>query len=140
MGVEGKKESLAVSKQAEERYLKKTLAVVKDNVENYGREVARMQEDIDEMLAHYHDNDVEVYTILSNTVTMHDHMKWALERNERALCKPYFGRIIFEDENLGKEESIYIGKGGIASDSTHQVVVDWRAPVANAYYESGLGK
>ena len=72
----------------------------------YGREVARMQEDIDEMLAHYHDNDVEVYTILSNTVTMHDHMKWALERNERALCKPYFGRIIFEDENLGKEESI----------------------------------
>ncbi len=140
MGVEGKKESQAVSKQAEERYLKKTLAVVKDNVENYGREVARMQEDIDEMLAHYHDNDVEVYTILSNTVTMHDHMKWALERNERALCKPYFGRIIFKDESLGKEESIYIGKGGIASDSTHQVVVDWRAPVANAYYESGLGK
>ena len=31
MGVEGKKESQAVSKQAEERYLKKTLAVVKDN-------------------------------------------------------------------------------------------------------------
>ncbi len=54
-----------------------------------------MQEDIDEMLAHYHDNDVEVFTILNNTVTMHTHMKRALERNEKARNKPYFGRIIF---------------------------------------------
>ena len=128
------------SKQAEENYLKKTLEVVKSNVENYGREVGRMQEDIDEMLAHYHDNDVEVYTILSNTVTMHDHMKWALIRNEKALKKPYFGRIIFHDKALDKEESLYIGKGGISADATHQVVVDWRAPVANAYYENSLGE
>lgn len=140
MGAEGKIENRALSRQAEEGYLKKTLVVVKDNVENYGKEVARMQEDIDEMLAHYHDNDAEVYTILSNTVTLHDHMKWALERNEKAMLKPYFGRIIFRDEKLEKEESLYIGKGGIAKDATHQMVVDWRAPVANAYYESGLGK
>lgn len=132
--------NLKTSKQAEEDYLQKTLEVVKSNVENYSREVGRMKEDIDEMLAHYHDNDAEVYTILSNTVTMHDHMKLALKRNEKALNKPYFGRILFRDETLGKEESIYIGKGGIASDATHQVVVDWRAPVANAYYESNLGK
>lgn len=129
-----------ISRQEEEARLEETLLVVKDNVASYGQEVARMQEDIDEMLAHYHDNDAEVYTILSNTVTMHDHMKWALERNERALSKPYFGRIIFHDETLDKEESIYIGKGGIAKDATHQMVVDWRAPVANAYYESNLGK
>lgn len=133
-------EKWKISRQEEEAHLESTLMVVKDNVANYGREVARMQEDIDEMLAHYHDNDAEVYTILSNTVTMHDHMKWALERNERALGKPYFGRIIFYDGTLGREESVYIGKGGIAKDATHQMVVDWRAPVANAYYESNLGK
>ena len=46
--------------QEEEAYLAKTLAVVRDNVKNYGSEVARMQADIDEMLEHYHDNDVEV--------------------------------------------------------------------------------
>lgn len=132
--------NLKTSKQAEENYLQRTLEIVRRNVENYGREVGRMKEDIDEMLAHYHDNDAEVYTILSNTVTMHDHMKWALERNAKALNKPYFGRIIFHDEALDKEESIYIGKGGIAQDATHQAVVDWRAPVANAYYESNLGK
>ena len=130
----------SISRQAEERYLQKTLAVVENNLARYGQEVARMQEDIDEMLAHYHDNDVEVLTILNNTVTLHDHMKRALLRNEKAQSKPYFGRIIFHDEALDKEESLYIGKGGIGEDSTHQIVIDWRAPVANAYYENGLGK
>ena len=130
----------ALSRQAEELYLEQTLAVVKENLKNYGREVNRMQSDIDEMLAHYHDNDVEVYTILTNTVTLHEHMKRALIRNEKALHKPYFGRIIFHDELLDKKESIYIGKGGISKDTTHWMVVDWRAPVANAYYENGLGK
>lgn len=129
-----------LSRQAEEKNLQQTLEVVRDNLINYGREVSRMQDDIDEMLAHYHDNDVEVLTILNNTVTMHDHMKRALLRNEKALSKPYFGRIIFHDEALDKEESIYIGKGGISKDTTHWMVVDWRAPVANAYYENGLGQ
>ena len=140
MGTEDGKKDRGTSRQAEEGYLQKTLAVVRDNVENYGREVARMQENIDEMLAHYHDNDVEVLTILNNTVTLHEHMKRALERNEKAQKKPYFGRIVFRDEALDKEESIYIGRGGISKDTTHWIVVDWRAPVANAYYENSLGK
>ncbi len=126
--------------QEEEAYLAKTLAVVRDNVKNYGSEVSRMQADIDEMLEHYHDNNVEVLTLLNNTVTMHAHMKRALARNEKALKKPYFGRIVFRDEELKREESLYIGKGGISRDTTHWMVVDWRAPVANAYYENGLGK
>ena len=140
MGTQHKQENRDLSRQAEENYLEQTLVVVKDNLTNYGREVSRMQEDIDEMLAHYHDNDVEVLTMLNNTVTMHDHMKRALLRNEKALNKPYFGRIIFHDEALDKEESIYIGRGGISKDTTHWMVTDWRAPVANAYYENGLGK
>lgn len=131
---------LGISRRAEEENLGKTLKIVRDNVDNYSREVAKMQEDIDEMLEHYHDNDVEVFTILNNTVTLHNYMKRALIRNEKALKKPYFGRIVFHDETLDKDESLYIGRGGIAKDTTHWAVVDWRAPVANAYYENGLGK
>lgn len=140
MSTQHRQEKRDLSRQAEEDYLQQTLNVVKDNLTNYGREVSRMQGDIDEMLAHYHDNDTEVLTILNNTVTMHDHMKRALLRNEKALHKPYFGRIIFHDEALDKEESIYIGRGGISKDTTHWMVTDWRAPVANAYYENGLGR
>lgn len=127
-------------RKAEEQYLLETMQVIQRNLADYGGEVSRMQGEIDEMLEHYHDNDVELWTLLNNTITLNDHMKRAMERNERASHKPYFGRIIFRDENLGKQESLYIGKGGISRDHTHWMVVDWRAPVANAYYENGLGK
>lgn len=126
--------------QREEEYLNQTLDIVKRNVGNYESEIREMSEQIEEMLQHYHDNDVEVYTQMSNTVTMRDHMQSALMRNQKATKKPYFGRIDFLDETLQKEESLYIGRGGIAKDTTHQMVVDWRAPVANAYYENGLGE
>ncbi len=129
-----------LSRKDEELYLKRTLEVVKANVKSYERDVSVMQEQIEEMLERYHDNDAEVYTLLSNTITMRDNMAHALRRNQKALKKPYFGRIDFYDETYRKAESLYIGRGGIARDTTHQMVVDWRAPVATAYYENGLGK
>ena len=140
MSVKNERSLRDISRQAEERYLEKTLAVVHRNVEKYGRDVAQMREEIDMMLEHFHDDNPELINQLENTITMHENTKRVLERNEKARSKPYFGRIIFQDETYGKEESLYIGKGGIAEDATTPVVVDWRAPVANAYYENGLGK
>ena len=81
-------------RRAEEDYLQKTMQVIRKNIASYEEEVSQMQEQIDEMLDHYHDNDVEVYTALSNTVTMRDNMKHALLKNLKAMKKPYFGRII----------------------------------------------
>lgn len=57
-------EKFEITKKAEEQYLQRTLKVVDANIENYSRESTRMQAEIDEMLEHYHDNDVEVYTAL----------------------------------------------------------------------------
>ena len=129
-----------MSRQEEEAYLDETLTVVRKNVEQYGQEVQKMSSDIDEMREHFRSNDVEMLTLLHNTITLRDHMKRAFLRNEKAQQKPYFGRIVFRDETAGKEESLYIGKGGISRDTTHWMVVDWRAPVANVYYENGLGE
>lgn len=140
MKLEEQKHIQGTSRGDEEKHLEETLDVIHANMDSYGRQVREMKENIDEMLEHYHDNDAEVYVILNNTITLHDHMKRALERNERAENKPYFGRICFHDEILDREESLYIGRGGISRDSTHQQVIDWRAPVANAYYENGLGR
>lgn len=128
------------SRQAEEAFLEQTLDVIRTNLENYGSQVSRMREEIDDMLDHFHDDNPELINLLENSMTLYEQMKRALERNERARNKPYFGRIDFYDELLEKKESIYIGKGGISRDATHQAVIDWRAPVANAYYENGLGK
>ncbi len=128
------------SMAAEKHHLKETLAVIYDNIENYGRDVSKMAEEIEDMLEHFHDDNPELINTLENKITMHDHLKRALERNEKARKKPYFGRIIFQDESLNKQESLYIGKGGISRDAANLTVIDWRAAVAAAYYENGLGK
>ncbi|NFS28195.1 AAA family ATPase [Clostridium botulinum] len=57
---------------------------------------------------------------------------------EEALEIPYFGRVDFT-EKFGFEENIYIGKKGITNNMRgEEVVVDWRAPIADLYY-SGTG-
>lgn len=139
MKPESEKHVQGTSREAEEKHLKETLDVIHANMEAYGRQVGMMREEIDEMLEHFHDDNPELINLLENTMTLHDHMKRALERNEKAQNKPYFGRIDFFDKALGRKETLYIGRGGIARDATTQAVIDWRAPIANPYYENGLG-
>lgn len=129
-----------ISRQAEEQHLKEVLQVVYENVQKYSQEVSSLRSGIDDMLAHFHDDNPELINELENMDTMYSFMKRTLERNMRAQKKPYFGRIDFLDKALGTEETFYIGRSGVSRDAAHPVVIDWRAPVANTYYENGLGK
>ena len=54
--------------QQEEEYLNQTLDIVKRNVENYESEIREMSDQIEEMLQHYHDNDVEVPSLGFSTI------------------------------------------------------------------------
>nr|WP_312290098.1 RNA polymerase recycling motor HelD [Clostridium chromiireducens] len=66
------------------------------------------------------------------------HLAQDIEKYEESLSEPYFGRVDFR-EKKGFTESIYIGKKGINnSKDGEEVIVDWRAPVADLYY-SGTG-
>ena len=134
-----KKKLPGKTRRAEELHLKETLEIIRKNVERYREEVAALRTDIDDMQAHFHDDNPELINTLENTYTMYDFQNRTLERNLRALKKPYFGRIDFHDETLDTQEAFYIGKCGISKDATHPLIVDWRAPVANVYYENGLG-
>lgn len=63
----------------------------------------------------------------------------AIKILKHGLDKPYFARIDFkEDNNLKKE--YYIGKYNISDDKFNPIVIDWRAPIANLYYDSELGR
>ena len=115
MKPESEKHVQGTSRGAEEKHLKETLDVIHANMESYGAQVQTMREDIDEMLEHFHDDNPELINLLENTITLHDHMKRALLRNEKARNKPYFGRLIFHDKALNKEDSLYSGRGGIST-------------------------
>lgn len=55
-----------------------------------------------------------------------------------AISEPYFGRVDFR-EHRGVDDTIYIGKRGISNTNEgEEVVIDWRAPIADLYY-SGTG-
>lgn len=54
---------------------------------------------------------------------------------------PYFGKVKFIEEDIGDEESIYIGRFGMTPEGAYEpVVVDWRAPIAALFYAGKLGK
>ncbi|MCH5272658.1 MAG: AAA family ATPase [Lachnospiraceae bacterium] len=123
----------------EEKHLKECVGIIRKNIAVYEKDVAVMGEEIQDMYKRYHDNDPEIFTELSNTITMHENMRQALEKNRRALKKAYFGRIDIKETGR-EQETFYIGKGGVMKDGITIVVIDWRAPIANVYYENGLGK
>ena len=122
----------------EEAHLTECVEIIRKNIAGYEKDVAVMGEEIQDMYKRYHDNDPEIFTELSNTITMHDNMKQALAKNLRALKKAYFGRIDIKEPGR-EQETFYIGKGGVMKDGTKIIVIDWRAPIANVYYENGLG-
>ncbi len=100
--VQEQNEISGISRREEEAFLEQTLSVIRANLGNYGQDVGRLRTQIDEMLEHFHDDNPELINLLENTITLHDHMKRALERNEKALSKPYFGRIVYFDKSLGR--------------------------------------
>lgn len=61
------------------------------------------------------------------------------ETNRSNLCiatnEPYFGRLDFQELEQAQPEPLYIGKVGVADETTGELlVIDWRAPVASLFY------
>lgn len=50
---------------------------------------------------------------------------------------PYFARIDFEEDR--EEETLYIGISSLRDAKDNPIVVDWRTPVANLFYEGKVG-
>lgn len=56
-----------------------------------------------------------------------------------ALDSPYFGKIVFlpYDSVTKKPLVLYIGKFALMDEESHiPIITDWRAPIANLYYEN----
>ena len=63
-----------------------------------------------------------------------------LEDIKKIKDKPYFARMDFK-ENAKDLEKLYIGKISLLDNKTaYPIIVDWRAPISNLYYEGKIGK
>lgn len=63
-----------------------------------------------------------------------------LENIKSIKYKPYFARMDFKEDGKSVEK-LYIGKISLLDNKTaYPIIVDWRAPISNLYYEGRVGK
>ena len=67
MLLENEKNLPGISREAEEIHLAETLEIIQKNIENYGRDVSAMHDEIEDMLEHFHDDNPELINTLENT-------------------------------------------------------------------------
>lgn len=120
------------------------LAYVKHYMANVlaesARDVATAQDNIRQSMAdlEYLDSSSSYLNILTNA-RFFDMARNQKEGLEAIMQKPYFARIHFQKEGEAAEK-LYIGKTSLFDKDTQEpVVVDWRSPVANVYYDGRLG-
>jgi DNA helicase-2/ATP-dependent DNA helicase PcrA len=74
----------------------------------------------------------------------HEFTRKQIDKLDRMMLNPYFGRVNFieegESEESGFEEKIYIGMSSILDDNNDLLIYDWRAPISSMYYDYELGK
>ena len=77
---------------------------------------------------------------LENTKIIYDIVSKNLKNYSEATENPYFGRIDFKEDKR-MPENFYIGKYGIYdSKDGEEIVIDWRAPIADLYYSGTQGE
>ncbi|WP_291561782.1 MULTISPECIES: RNA polymerase recycling motor HelD [unclassified Clostridium] len=63
-----------------------------------------------------------------------------LNKYKEASKQPYFARIDFREKRYDTE-TFYIGKFGLNDElKNEEIVIDWRAPIANLYYSGTYGE
>ena len=127
-------------KQFEQSHFNSILTLSKENLEKYEAEEKALSDELYTLLETYGAKDVEALSMIDNIQVLYERAQHEAVKARKARNKPFFGRIDFIDLKSSSEDTLYIGKTGIARDITHLEVIDWRAPVANAYYESHLGE
>lgn len=128
-----------LTREAEEQKLQEIIEIAQQNLERTRADIRKVNEDLEDLLDVYEAQDKEGLALWNNATARLKENEHDLVRYEKARRKPYFGRIDFKDPNVKGDESYYIGRVGIAKNNSEPVVLDWRAPIASVYYESGLG-
>ena len=76
---------------------------------------------------------IDTYNVESNSLGKR------LDTVNKLLESPYFAKIELVFEGESQPESYYIGRAAISENGYDQMVVDWRSPIAEVYYNQENG-
>lgn len=134
------------------------LAVLQDVTEKIETKIAELkaglsegQQEIKNMHDYYWENYAEMdeygYEIYDNQqallhqVNANQEKMRMIQRLQKMLESPYFGRVDFRYEDEEEAESFYIGIGNFAPKAgMWPLVYDWRAPVCALFYDYDKGE
>jgi len=117
--------------QNEQKYLRKVLDLVDHRIQDNQARIDVLMKSLKRGI----DDENAMYSVEETYIGMYIGENISLKRHKDS---PYFARIDFKEEN-SQEQKYYLGKIGLVDDDANQYIVDWRAPIANLYYDSDLG-
>lgn len=115
----------------EQQKLKKTRRLIDDEVKKSENRLLEGFEEYD------YDDDYKDDFMKAALI---ERYKQRIRNLKKIRPNPYFARVDFEENGTKKRDAFYLGKETVTDMKTlEQVVVDWRAPIADLYYEGRLG-
>ena len=70
---------------------------------------------------------------------IHDFTVDKLRRILLLLMQPYFAKVRLEMRPGRPAQDVYIGATGVTDESRRPLIVDWRSPIAETYYNQEMG-
>lgn len=117
-----------------------TLDYVEKSLERALEKRAKIGSELENVKKHMSGDSSADYTSIMVNTLLHDTLALKVRNLYTARNKPYFARVDFTESGSEKTEKLYIGKMSLARDEDQEIIiVDWRAPIANLYYEGRLG-
>jgi len=116
-------------------YIEMTLDATEKYRSEYKQNIKSAMEELD-----YLDSSQSYITVLVNSKFIE-----MADRNYDSLLKvrkkPYFARVDFKQEGKDDIDKLYIGKTSLMrAEDKVPLIVDWRSPIANIYYDGRLGE
>jgi len=131
------------NRAGEEKQLRGLLAKLLESSSYYEELYRSTEEELEQLHRMYTSATPEFYNDIPTKEFLAQLYRSRLTDCEKALEKPYFGKLIYrEAQEAADEMTLYIGKKGIANHREQDEiwVVDWRAPVSALYYSGNLGQ
>ena len=120
--------------------LETTLGYVEKSIVGMLEKKGKLESDIDRTKKHGSGDNSQQYIELMVNSMLQERTALRLRNLMTARSRPYFARIDFREDEKLKAENLYIGKMALIRDEDQElIIVDWRAPIANLYYEGRLG-
>ena len=130
----------------EEKRLEDTIKLIRSKISDLGQELYDRDEKVLEFKKFMWDSradmdGAELKTMMSNNdleIRMMMNKGEYLQKLFRVQNKPYFGRVVFK--NNDSTDDVYIGITHVIDDDNNYYVHDWRSPICNLFYDYEVGK